>query len=748
MRNVQHVMDLYPTLLEAGALNSYDTRRITQALHVRIRNIYADTKRSELFPFVQQITADIRRGALEPHPYAFVHLFGIYKDCKRFHDGHELWQWLVEQDERYVSQAAYGAALELMAYGGIMTLPQLEDLYADGLKRFPGTFAEYHLSPDAIVPDRSQPTAIAGIPTILLQGILTARILARDWKKAYLALDTALRLYPTQTPPRYFELFMTERPLAEAYTACLIACRAGVSLRPTHVTALITRIRAAIAASPHMADRIMLVRAIANALYAYMQAGAPLESIHVGAFIHAFEQLLPEKVAGEDYEGGAAELRNMIVVAAHEIMSGLIQAGMSPQIHPFEALISLSGKLRVPGLLTTTLQDVQTAGIELGPIGTRSALTSAGLVKNKDLIEQLWERVVSAAEAESTQIPFEDWITFTKACRRADHKTYFRTQLSKLPHAITASIERHLVQQIDQKESTPSGPQSFDCMIPGELGREIEALKIQMKNVDAVVMSGQALDLSKTPFYMHIDPEYPAWGSTTDLRIVYDEMTTDPHQPPPPAPAQGSPVQIALSPTGIPLDQLRFQNWVTVLESMDDAEAYESDFQMALDAAIKAGKPFKGAPEVLRLRKDTRVRLRSVGELRHRVKSLRAASTTDAFTFRKVGSEVSEDKYKPMAYHADQDKWSTRKIHKHPTRVQPNFTHHERPVKLEQVDGAPKLTHYVGSESNHDAPTQRTSKPGLLGIVRKTIPNVHPAKQASSTKTSEGAVPSPNAISS
>jgi hypothetical protein len=193
------MMELYPSLLAANILNSYDTRRITQALHVRIRNAHQDQARSDLFPFVQQIVGDIRRGVLEPHNYAFVHLFGIYKDCKRFDEGCTLWQWLVQQDERYVSQAAYGAAIELMAYGGIMRLPDLESLYVDGLKRFPGTFAEYHLAPDAIVPDRSQPTTVKGIPTILLQGILSARILNRDWKNAYLALDTALRLYPTQS---------------------------------------------------------------------------------------------------------------------------------------------------------------------------------------------------------------------------------------------------------------------------------------------------------------------------------------------------------------------------------------------------------------------------------------------------------------------------------------------------------------------------------------------------------------------
>lgn len=708
-------MDAYPALLAAGALTAYDSRRITQALHVRMRNAHADDSRAALMPFVQQVVADLRSGTLAPHPYAYVHLFGIFKDGRRFAEGLALWQWLAAQDERHVSQAAYGAALELMAYGGLARLPDLEALYRDALARFPGTFAEYHLSPDAIVPDRAQPTAVAGIPTMLLQGILTARILARDWKRAYLALDTALRLYPAQLPARYFELFMTERPVAEAYTAFLLACRAGVALRPTHVTALFTRLRAAIAASSSMADRMLLVRAIANALYAGLEAGAPLQSIHVGSLIHALEQLLPDRLAGHDYEPHAAELRNAIVAAAHSILSGLIQAGMSPQIHPFEALISLSGKLRVPGLLATTLQDVKTAGIDLGPIGTRSAVTSAGLVGNKELIELLWERLVTVAEAERAQIPFQDWITFTKACRRAAHTDYFRKQLLRLPHAITESIERHLIQQIDQTEPVPSDTNQFDYMSTAELTAEIDGLKSQMKSIEAIVMSGQPLNLRQNPFYMHLDPNNLALGSIDHLRAVYDEYTIDPHQPPLAPSAQASAVQPALSPTGIPLDELRFQNWVTVLEMMDDAEAYESDFQFALDAAIKAGTPLKGAPEVLRLRQDTKRTLRSAGGVSLRVKALRALSPSDVSIFRKIGSQVPDTKFKPMTYQAN-EKWAMRKTTKHST-----LTHRERQAKQEETKGVPKLSYYVGLESHHDAPWKSKIK-SPLGIQRLKLP--------------------------
>ena len=672
-------MELYPTLLAAKVLNSYDTRRITQVLHVRIRNEHSPSKRDELFPFVQQLVSHLRQGTVEPHPFAFVHLFGIYKDAKRFDEGYALWEWLVQQDERYVSQAVYGAAIELMAYGRLKPLPLLEDLYNDGLKRFPGTFAEYHLSPDAIVPDRTQLTTISGIPTLLLQGILTARILARDWKRAYLALDTALRIYPTQTPPRYFELFMTERPISEGYTAFMLACRAGVAMRPTHVTALITKLRAAMGASQSMADRVMLLRAIANAMYGYLEAGETLEGIHVGSFLRAFELLLPEPMGGEDYVGEAAEMRDILAVTAHEIMSDLIQAGMPPELRSLQALISISGKLRLPSLLSATLQDIEAAGFELGPIERRTIITSAGLLKDKKLLEQYWLLVVSDAEANSAQIPFEDWITFTKACRRADHSDYFRSQLLKLPYAIDNNTERHIIQQIDMPETSALNHR-YQYMSVKELTTELDALKTQMKDIETVVMSGQPLNLHASPLYMHLDPQHPSLGREEDLRSVYNELTTDPHQPPPPPATPDSPVRPAVSPTGIPLDDLRFQNWVTVHEMMDTAADYESDLHYAVDTAIKAGTPLKGTPELLRLRKEASTP-RSRTDLSMIIKELRASRREDLKMFRNV---ASDDLYKM-------------KITKH-------IAKDEGETAVAGEKGAQKIRKYVGLESYHDAP--------------------------------------------
>ncbi|KAH8726474.1 hypothetical protein GQ44DRAFT_679475 [Phaeosphaeriaceae sp. PMI808] len=643
-RNVQMVMALYPLLLEAKVLNRHDIRRIAQAFHAHAR---VSPTTIDTIPFIQRMVEDMRNGLLEPHPYAFVHFLGMFKDCKRFEEGYDLWKWLVQQDDTCVSQAAYGAAIELMAYGNIATLAQLEELYMNGLERFPGVFAAYHLSPDAIVPDRSQPILIPGIPTVLIQGILTARLLDRNWKRAYLALDTILRLLPAQTPARFFEVFMAERSAVEAYTTFMVACRAGVLLNYTHVTTLFTKLRVGMKTAPSLKERIVLLRAVANAMYAYQAAGGKLQSLHVGVFIHCFELLLPDQTPGKDHEGHLAQLRNVIVLAAHDTLSRLLQAGFVVQIHPFEALISVAGKLHVPDLLTTAMQDVQAAGLGLGPVGTRSALTSAGLLRNKDLIEKLWSSIVLIAENEGSQIRFEDWVTFARACRRAGLTDYCREQLAKLSHTTTNKIEEQLIAHLESSERVPD-QQPFEDMTPEELGAELEVLKEQMLNVEAVIMSGSRPDLRKSPFYMHIDPSTPILSSLENLRAVYDEATTDPHQPQP-TPWEDSSNKPVLSSTGIPLDELRFKNWVTIREMMTDAEVYETHVSYAATKALNEGKPFKDYGKMLVLHDKTKT-ISTIEDLRQRFKDLRNPNSIPSRIIRKVGATVSDEKFRPMDY--------------------------------------------------------------------------------------------------
>ena len=566
--SVRTLLELYPGLVAANALHRNHTRRIAQTLNARVRNMRnTDVSLDDIFVFAQRMVSDIQTGALPPHPYAHVHLLGVYKQCERYQEGYDFWQWLVDRDSMHVTQAVYGAALDLMAYRNIHPLSDLEDLYAEGLKRFPGVFAEYHLSPEAIVPDRSQPVAISNVPVLLLQGILTARLLAGDWHNAYLALDTALRLFPTQVPARFFDLFMVQRPLPEAYTAFLVACRAGVPLKPNRLTGLITKVRK----EPNNAslrERVTSLRAVANAMYAYLEAGGSLEPLHLRAFIRTFESVIPAAEDGRTPFDGEVQMRNAIATAVHEFASTLLQAGFPPHAHIFTAIIHLAGKYKVPGLFQTCLEDIQAAQLKLEATDLRTILDAAGYLGEKDVIQTCWSRIASESQAKGEQLDYSDWVTLAEACSFSGHLDYFHEQLWKYEHTLSAGFKQGLA---DKAKTKPHKTRSLKPNMDfAAFTTEFDALQSQMKNIAAVVMSRQPLDLRTTPFYMTLDPTRPPLGQPEDLRTVYDEMTTDPHQPAPPS----GTIPPALSPTGIPLDELRFQNWVSVLGMMNHARLH------------------------------------------------------------------------------------------------------------------------------------------------------------------------------
>jgi hypothetical protein len=665
-RDVDRIMDIYEPSRMAGLIEPRATHSMCQAVHEAVRRDMArkdSSRMSKLLHFIATLVSDLREARIRPHNFAYVHLLSAYKDAKHFVEGRELWNWLKEQEDVHCSQGAYGAAIELMSYGKLMTLPELEELYEEGLKRYPGTFAEYHFSPDAIVPDRTQPVLINDLPNTLFQGIVTARLHSHDWKRAYLGFDTLLRLYPGRTAQRIFELFVSERPLFEAYTAYMLACRSGVHISGSQVTNILNRLRVAMTQSPSMEDRFMLLRAMANALYACQQSGAALRGIHVGEFIKAFEFLLPEKAPGQDFTGEEVDLRNTIAVTAQQIVADLIQSGLAISASLFVPLISLAGKLRAPELLKQTLEDAKTASITFFAVEKRTLLAAAGQIQDGDLVKALWSVIVASANNEGNQLTYNDWATFAKACRRAELERYFEQQLKDQAHSLSNTLEKR-IRSVMTTTEPGAASSSLKLMTGEQLNTELQAIQGQVENIRAVLMSGQSLSFEQSPFYMHIDPSQSSLGTEQDLRAIYDEFTTDPHQPA--AQASALPNAPAINSTGIPLDELRFRNWVNVHEMMTFATLYSAARRGTIEKAIIQRKAPKDVAESLFIPKITPAQ--NADELRTRIKQLRALDPDfkPGQIFRKLRSKVADN---TPAFHNQLDELkeraTERKIHKH-----------------------------------------------------------------------------------
>ncbi|KAG2166823.1 hypothetical protein JADG_006562 [Aureobasidium aubasidani] len=96
-------------------------------------------------------------------------------------------------------------------------------------------------------------------------------------------------------------------------------------------------------------------------------------------------------------------------------------------------------------------------------------------------------------------------------------------------------------------------------------------------------------------FCMHIFQGVYANVPEQHIRTVYDEMTTDtpaleilPESSPEPE-AEKQPA--AMSPTGFPLDELRYENWKTINELLFDARLHDQQYMDTVDESIKLGTP-------------------------------------------------------------------------------------------------------------------------------------------------------------
>ncbi|KAF8447034.1 hypothetical protein BGX38DRAFT_1060887, partial [Terfezia claveryi] len=258
---ITSAMSAYPRLKSLSLLHPSDISNLSRQLHNRFR---ADHLPSAILPHVQTLITDLKSGSIPGHPLASVHILSCLKDMSHLPLAICFWDWLKQQSTDHTDARVYGAIIEALAFAG-EPLPVLENLYDEAFQRYSNN--------KNISPTVARETGATHI--MLLQGIITARVLNGEWRSAYEALDLVLRLYPTATPARVYELFIYDRPPPEAFTVFLLACRAGNPPKPTVLTALLNDLW------EYTRDAAAMVRAC----WAYAGAGGMLSKEHLNTLI-------------------------------------------------------------------------------------------------------------------------------------------------------------------------------------------------------------------------------------------------------------------------------------------------------------------------------------------------------------------------------------------------------------------------------------------------------------------------------
>ena len=313
---------------------------------------------------VAQLTQAYVQRKTPRHVNVPVHILGFYKESGQFDAGIEFWNWLLREGrDEDLDLRTFGAAIEMLTLYGASP-EHCEELYKHALQRSGQGFASYHLSHHATLPNLSarfldhRETSMG-----LLQGILTARILHDRWREAYLALDTAFRIRPTQIPTRFLELFLYHRPVEEAFQVFCMFCRSGNAVSATCFTLILDSLRDHFL-KESLRSRLNLVEAMMTALEAYVGSAGNLDVRHLNKIIANLEMLHIGNVNPRRYvQDGSESFSDPYLPLSAAMIGAFAARDIVPNIVTFNEIIMSAGRRKNDKILQAALQDLKTLGL-------------------------------------------------------------------------------------------------------------------------------------------------------------------------------------------------------------------------------------------------------------------------------------------------------------------------------------------------------------------------------------------------
>ncbi|KAI4726056.1 hypothetical protein E4T49_06167 [Aureobasidium sp. EXF-10728] len=611
--NIPQIASAYNVLRNKLPLGEQDVADIAKSVHTSLRLLPSSVRHTripaELSNLTDLLVLDIQAKVLPPSYDAHLHLLGFYKEAAAYDKGAAFWSWLVKQDDDYVSASLYGVALELFAFQG-RPADETEQLYEKALARFPGVFLQYHLAHNAVVADRRQPNVIFGIPKALLQGILTARILRGDARNAYLTLDTAMRLFPANLPTRFVTLFVQERPLDEAYKVFMLACQAGATPGHDALKILLTRLRKVAATEP--IKNAAILRAMIMVCYAHTASGAPLHNKSLNELVIAITGILKDHAYTKMSSDQLRPVTNAISALLSDLFGIWASQNSPPGIASFNSMIAnLAGRGKRQDIIDHALGAMEHYSLKPNTVTFRSILAAAGEMGDPEAIRSAWTDLVANRIEKGAALELIDWQNLLNATRRVNDPEYLQQQLANFQHIVSPHILDRMnttlqAENFSRQLNPDKNNSSNDMTTISDSMKILELLKRDITYLSERAHLGRNFYtepvslslLSRSSVYTDVPEEH--------IRTVYDEMTTDSsttHNLLPStvidsridveqeaeAEAEVEEQAPAISPTGYPLDELRYQNWKTVNELLFDAELHDKEYMDAVDNAIKRG---------------------------------------------------------------------------------------------------------------------------------------------------------------
>ena len=607
----QDIIREYRGLEDKKKLHPRDLNTITSTLHQALRKAkwaQASHEQNDVAPeiveFAEELVGDIMKGTLAPAKRAHLRLLGIFKESGARDAGVTFWSWLEGKDDTFVDADVYGAAIELLATHGT-PLTELEELYQKALARFPGSFAPYHLAPNAVLEDRDQVTTLHGIPMTLLQGILTARLLNGDARNAYLALDTALRLYPDQTPHRLFTVFSEERPVVEAYTVFAMAWRAGISIPQGHFRYQLSALRSNtdfVSVKRHP----WAVRAMLSALYLHSGARGAVSHNNINELVIAMTQFLRlEAVSAMEPKDKQRVVRAVMEIIRKSI-AVFVRFGAKPGLSAFNSIVvNLGGYGHSKQTIGIALADARSLGMEPTEVTRRSIIIAAGLLDDVELMKKAWGQIAEARTTGGETPDVTDFHCLVKAAHLTNQIESAREEFAKYKDGLSSDERELIADGLNDANMYNLGIMQASEEVPvSTLLDEIKKISADLDFIgERTKEAGNMQDYRDQNLPMKLLAEDEISLPEADMRIIYDDLTTEEHS----SATQGvieeatansdeqasstpsTPSTPALTPTNIPFGDIRYENWKLINFLIEQSEANDRAYREAVDKAIAAG---------------------------------------------------------------------------------------------------------------------------------------------------------------
>ncbi|KAL8840921.1 MAG: hypothetical protein Q9170_001114 [Blastenia crenularia] len=580
-------------------LRVYDCNEAIRILHNLDRK-YSSNKnedgRKKLEKLVELVRQALQSNSLPSTSHGSLHLLSYYKESRQYDKGLEFWNWLSGTNEAALNPLYVGAAIELLAVYGA-GIDYCEDVYERTLAQQGDISSQYYFTPGAILPDRSKAIMIRGTSSGLLQGIISARLSYGKWQRAYLSLDTAFMLRPTQIVPRVLDLFVFERPIFEAISVFFMHCRGGNPVPEVTFSAILNSLKGLAGSLNDYNTKVRLIRTIFSVLEAYIGSGGSVNTIHLNIITAAVCSVIPSEsvMTPVNILEGSKHLRNVIVDLFARLFGFFICRSVSPNLVTFGEVISQALHFGHFDVAKVAASDMLALGIVPKYSTATDMLKTAALLKDPQLLKTAWAciREISSARQGNTPKP-QVWKSLTAAAQACGLESFVEDELQCLaPKNLLQA--RSAVQSVDETTAKHFYATQLkqDCLD----GDQVHAFHHLCTEIDHSlnhvedIQSGKFRDLLQYPINEPTTFKWPEVAEESWQRKLYDELTVEKGQKEPDLRSlsgdQSEDTIPAVSDTGVPFDELRYSNWKTINNLLIQAEAWERRSAASTDAAIK-----------------------------------------------------------------------------------------------------------------------------------------------------------------